>query len=103
MAWYCKECGDWFVFGYSKKYCSEDCYDERQERKERKQAKKQAKRRKREILSKEISILKSSFHKKWDINYNSSDTSSQIINIEDKLSKIRQEILLLNKLKNSLK
>lgn len=48
MAWYCKECDDWFIFGYSKKYCSEECYDDKQERKYEKKERR-AKKRHREI------------------------------------------------------
>ena len=101
MGWYCKECDDWFVFGYSKKYCSEECYDEKEERKERKRERRRAEARKEEILKNELSTLKLFFQKKWGVEYNASLT--KIPKIQELIKEQRvlaDEISSLNQLKN---
>ena len=70
MAWYCKECDDLFVFGYSKKYCSEECYDDKQERKAEKKAKKNYKEIELEKIKKDIIEYKNYQKKQIENKYN---------------------------------
>jgi hypothetical protein len=70
MAWFCKECDDLFVFGYSKKYCSEECYDDKQERKAEKKAKKNYKKIEFEKIKKDIVEYKDDQKKQIKNKYN---------------------------------
>ena len=101
MGWYCKECDDWFAFGYSKKYCSEDCYDEKEERKERKRERRRAEAQQEENLRQELSNLKLSFQSKWNIEYTSHSTDAPQIKIlikrEKALDKEIEELKVLAK------
>ena len=87
----CKECGEFFFFGYSKKYCSEECYDEAHERKARKIAKQE-----------ELNRLKSSFQRKWGVSYDSGDTPREISRLERSLKNVRKKITELETLQQEL-
>ena len=122
MAWNCKECGDFFMFGYSKKYCSEECYDDKKERKKVKKLKKQQKKTEEDNIKKQIIEYKDNKNKqiknKYDttIDYisNNNDSTSILfsnfsfssenkIKIVSKNARFKDKITLLKNENNEIK